>query len=190
LLADAAGTLEAVASVTADAMHGRLDFAASLTRRVALLEGLPVTAIDAAIAQVRVTRGVPELVAGVHAADGLIAAVSGGFHEVLDPIAERLGLDRWTANRLDVADGRLTGRLDGPIIDAAAKADALRGWAAEAGIPLDRCVAVGDGANDLRMLDIAGLGVAFDAKPILRAAADIALDVRDLAELLVLLPRG
>jgi len=109
----------------------------------------------------------------VHAAHGAIAVVSGGFHELLDPIAAELGLDHHRANRLEVADGRFTGRTVGPVIDAAAKADALREWADAHGLPLGRTVAIGDGANDLLMLRAAGLGVAFDAKPVLREAADV-----------------
>ena len=117
LIADHAGTREAVAAVTERAMRGELDFAESLRERVATLRGVPVTALDDVRARVQVTRGVPELVAGIHAAGGAIAAVSGGFHEVLDPLADSLGLDRWRANRLGVADGVLTGVVDGPIID-------------------------------------------------------------------------
>jgi len=113
--------------------------------------------------------------------------VSGGFHELLDPLAERLGLDFCRANRLDVDGGRLTGRVDGPIVDAEAKRTALEEWAAASGIPIARTVAVGDGANDLRMLDRAALGVAFCAKPIVRAQADVAIDRPDLAQVLAVL---
>jgi phosphoserine phosphatase len=123
----------------------------------------------------------------VHGAGGAICVVSGGFHELLDPLAARLGLDAWKANRLEVADGVLTGRVDGPIIHAEAKAVALREWAAEFGVPLAHTVAIGDGANDLRMMAAAALGVAFDAKPAVRAAADVVLRDRDLAAVLPLL---
>ena len=189
LIADRAGTRELVASVTERAMRGELDFAESLRERVATLRGVRVTELDAVRADVRVTRGVPELVAGVHAAGGAIAAVSGGFHEILDPLAGELGLDRWRANRLAVADGALTGLVDGPIIDAEAKAVALREWADELGVPMTRTVAIGDGANDLRMMDAAALSIAFDAKPLVRERADVSLVERDLSAVLSVLGR-
>lgn len=184
LIADRAGVREEVATVTERAMRGELDFAESLVARVATLAGLDASVLAAVRAEVRVTHGVPELVAGVHAAGGIIAAVSGGFHEVLDPLGERLRLDVWRANRLAVADGRLTGRVEGPIIDAAAKAAALHEWADAAGVPMGRTIAIGDGANDLAMMAAAGLSIAFDAKPRVRAEADLALDVRDLSAVL------
>jgi phosphoserine phosphatase len=123
----------------------------------------------------------------VHTAGGAVAAVSGGFTQVLDPLAAELGLDRSRANRLEISDGLLTGRIDGPIVDAAAKRTALLEWAAGLDIPLRRTVAVGDGANDLRMLGAAALGIAFDAKPAVRAAADVVLPGRSLRPLLPLL---
>jgi len=184
LIAEYAGVREQVAQVTERAMRGELDFAQSLVERVATLAGLPSTVLDEVRGQVRVTRGAAELIDGVHAAGGAVGVVSGGFHEVLDPLAERLGLDRWRANRLGSADGRLTGLVDGPIIDSAAKAAALKEWAAELGVPMSRTIAVGDGANDLGMMAAAGLGIAFDAKPAVRAAADLALPTRDLAAVL------
>lgn len=187
LLADEAGTREAVADVTFRAMNGELDFAASLRERVATLAGLDVAALDRVRSRVRVTRGAPELIAAVHAADGVVAVVSGGFHEIIDPLAARLGLDRWRANRLEVVDGRLTGRVVPPIVDAAAKADALREWAAEAGIPLAQTLAVGDGANDLPMMAMCGLSVGFDAKAPVRDVAHVLLDERDLSRLIALM---
>jgi phosphoserine phosphatase len=192
LLADAAGSLDTVAEITLRAMNGELDFAESLRERVATLAGLPVSEIAAVRERVTVTRGVPEMIAGVHAAGGRVAVVSGGFHEIIDPLAERLGLDHWRANRLEVADGALTGRVDGPIVDAAAKADALHEWARAAGLPLAQTVAVGDGANDLPMMAVCGLAVGFDAKAPVRDEADLLLDERDLSMLLPLLglPRG
>lgn len=188
LLAEAAGSLEHVAAVTERAMRGELDFAASLRERVATLAGVETAVFDEVRARMTPTPGVEELIAGVHAAGGRVGVVSGGFHELLDPLAERLGLDFCRANRLEVAGGRLTGRVDGPIVDAEAKRLALDEWARLSGIPLARTVAVGDGANDLRMLDRAALGVAFCAKPIVRAQADVAVDRPDLAQ--VLAPLG
>ena len=192
LLADEAGSGDRVAEITFRAMNGELDFEQSLRERVATLVGLPESVIEAVRSRVTVTAGVPDLVAGVHAAGGKVGVVSGGFHEVIDPLAEQLGLDYWRANRLDVADGRLTGDVIPPVIDAAAKATALREWATDAGIPMSQTVAVGDGANDLPMMAICGLSVGFDAKAPVRDLAHILLDERDLSMLLPLLglPRG
>jgi len=186
LLAEEAGSLVHVAAVTERAMRGELDFAASLRERVATLAGVDVSVLPRVRARMTPTPGVEALIAGVHAAGGRVGVVSGGFHELLDPLAERLGLDFCRANRLVVADGRFTGEVDGPIVDAAAKAAALEEWAAASGIPLTRTIAVGDGANDLRMLGCAGLGVAFCAKPIVRAQADVVIDRPDLSAVLPL----
>ena len=187
LLAEAAGSLTEVAEITFRAMNGELDFEESLRSRVATLAGLPVSVFAEVAARIEVTAGVIELVAGVHRAGGCIGVVSGGFHELVDPLAEQLGLDYWSANRLEVLDGLLTGALSGPIIDGAAKATTLSAWAAQCGVPLRRTVAVGDGANDLEMMAITGLSVAFDAKAPVRDEADLIIDVRDLAQLLPLL---
>lgn len=187
LIAAHAGSLDRVADITARAMNGELDFAASLRERVATLAGVPVSVLGELSAQLTVTQGVPELIETVHAAGGRIAVVSGGFHELLDPLAARLGLDRHRANRLEVQGGVLTGRVDGPIVDAAAKAVALREWRDAFGIDASAVVAVGDGANDLAMMGEAGLSVAFDAKPAVRNRADVSLDVRDLSHILPLL---
>ena len=191
LLADEAGSGELVAEITSRAMNGELDFEASLRERVSTLVGLPVAAIERVRARVKVTDGVPAMIAGVQAAGGKVGVVSGGFHEVIDPIAEELGLDAWRANRLEVVDGVLTGGLIPPIIDAAAKASAVREWAADAGLPLSQTLAVGDGANDLPMMAVCGLAVGFDAKAPVRDLANVLLDVRDMSMLLPLmgLPR-
>ena len=187
LLADEAGSGERVAEITFRAMNGELDFEESLRERVATLAGLPASAIETVRSRVTVTRGVPELITGVHAADGLVAVVSGGFHEIIDPLARELGLDHWRANRLAVVDGLLTGDVIPPVIDAPAKAAALREWAADAGIPIEQTIAVGDGANDLPMMAICGLAVGFDAKAPVRDLAHVLLDERDLGMLLPLL---
>jgi phosphoserine phosphatase len=171
LLAAEAGSLERVSAVT----------------ERATLAGLPVTAFETVRSQIRVTQGVPELIAAVHDAGGKVAVVSGGFHELLDPLALQLGLDKWRANRLEVLDGVLTGRVMGDIVDAQAKADSLIAWAAEFDIPIDDTVAIGDGANDLKMMTAAGLGVAFCAKPIVQDQADVALNDRDLSLALTLI---
>lgn len=192
LLAEEAGSLVEVSAVTSQAMNGELDFEASLRARVATLAGLPVSVFEVIAARIRVTVGVPELIEGVHAAGGCIGVVSGGFHELIDPIAERLGLDYCRANRLEVVDGTLTGDLQGPVIGAETKAATLEEWAADCGVALHQTVAIGDGANDLPMMAITGLSVGFDAKAPVRDEADVLLDVRDLSLVLSLLglPRG
>lgn len=190
LIAARAGSLELVARVTERAMRGELDFAESLRERVATLAGLSVDALEEVRAQVTVTRGVPELIAAVQAAGGHVGVVSGGFHEILDPLAQQLGLNFWRANRLEVVDGVLTGRVSGPIIDGRAKADALIEWAAECGVDLEQTVAIGDGANDLAMMAIAGLSIAFDAKPVVQEKADIALSERNMSAVIQLIGLG
>jgi phosphoserine phosphatase len=187
LLADAAGSGAAVADITARAMNGEVDFEESLRARVSTLAGLPHSVFDEVSRLVTVTAGVPEMIGGVHAAGGRVAVVSGGFHEIVDPVATRLGLDYWRANRLELVDGVLTGGLVGPIIDGRAKAETLAEWALDFGVPLSRTVAVGDGANDLPMMAITGLSVGFDAKAPVRDEADVLIDVRDLSQLLPLL---
>ncbi|CAN5176708.1 N/A [soil metagenome] len=187
LLAAEAGSLPEVERITFRAMNGELDFEESLRARVATLEGLPESVFAKVGALVQVTAGVPDMIAGIRAADGCVGVVSGGFHEVVDPVAAELGLDYWRANRLEVVDGTLTGGLSGPIIDAAAKATTLREWAAECGVPLSRTIAVGDGANDLPMMAIAGLAVGFDAKAPVRDLAGVLMDRRDLSQVLPLL---
>jgi phosphoserine phosphatase len=187
LLADAAGSGVAVAQITARAMNGEVDFEESLRARVATLAGLPETVFGEVSRRVSITRGAQAMVAGVRAAGGRVAVVSGGFHEIIDPIATQLRLDYWRANRLEVFNGVLTGRLVGPVIDAKAKADTLTEWAADFGVPLAHTVAVGDGANDLPMMAITGLAVGFDAKAPVRDEADVLMDVRDLSQLLPLL---
>jgi len=187
LLAAEAGTQNEVREITRLAMNGQMDFARSLTARVETLRGLPHTVFETVGATITVTTGADELVAAVTAAGGQVGVVSGGFHEVLDPIATRLRLHRWRANRLGVLNGVLTGRLVGPVVDGEAKARALREWAVQLQIPLSRTVVVGDGANDLQMMAIAGLAVGFDAKAPVRDVAGVIIDDRDLSQVLPLL---
>ncbi|RWR20549.1 phosphoserine phosphatase SerB [Agrococcus lahaulensis] len=177
-----------VAEVTERAMLGELDFAASLAERLSILRGLPASVVDEARAQVTVTDGVPELIAAVHERGGIVAAVSGGFHEVLDPIAAELGIDHARANRLEVRDGLLTGRSTGPVIDGAAKRDTLESLRLNYGVPRERTMAVGDGANDLLMMGAAGVSVAFCAKPAVRAQASAIVEEPDFRLLIPLLP--
>lgn len=189
LLADEAGRGPEVAAATEAAMRGEVDFATSLRSRVTALAGVPVAAFPRVLARIEPTPGVRELIAAVHERDGRVGVVSGGFHEILDDVAPSLGVDVWRANRLAVADGMLSGLVDGEIVDAAAKAATLAAWAAEAGVPHASTIAIGDGANDLRMMAAAGLGVAFNAKPAVRAQADVVVGPVDLREVIALLPR-
>ena len=189
MLAEAAGVGSEVADVTDRAMNGEIDFATSLTERVALLKGLSSKSIEAVTNRVTLTKGARKLVQQVHEADGLIVAVSGGFHEVLDSIGADLGLDYWSANRLEIVDGVLTGRVLGSIVDAKAKARILKQFAEDNDISPDRTIAVGDGANDLAMMDAAGVSVAFCAKRVLAEKADVSVDVRDLSAVAALFGR-
>jgi phosphoserine phosphatase len=188
LLADEAGRRAEVQAATEAAMRGDVDFAASLRSRVAALEGVPVSAFERVRARIEPTPGVRELTAAVHERGGVVGVVSGGFHEILDGIAPGLGVDRWRANRLEVVDGALAGRVDGEIVDAEAKAASLQAWASELGVPLRSTIAIGDGANDLKMMAVAGLGLAFNAKPAVRAAASLVVGPQDLSEVIALLP--
>ena len=187
MLAAHAGTGVEVARVTAAAMRGDLDFAESLRARVATLEGLPVSVLDEVRAAIRLTPGARTLVRTMKRLGFTVAVVSGGFIEVVGPLAEELEIDHAHANRLEVRDGFLTGGLVGEIVDRQGKAAALRRFAAEERLPLSRTVAIGDGANDLDMLAAAGLGIAFNAKPIVREQADTAVNVPYLDAVLYLL---
>ena len=187
LLARHAGREREVAEVTEAAMRGELDFAESLRQRVAALEGLPVSVLDDVRAAVRFTPGARTLVRTLKRLGFTVAVVSGGFIEVVEDLARELDIDHAHANRLEVRDGVLTGRVLGEIVDRQGKARALRRFAAEAGLPLSRTVAIGDGANDLDMLETAGLGVAFNAKPVVREQADTSVTVPYLDAVLYLL---
>lgn len=187
MLAAQAGCEAEVARVTEQAMAGELDFEASLRARVALLEGLPVSAVDAVRTQVRLTPGGRTLVRTLKRLGYAVGIVSGGFTCVTDDLATELGLDHALSNTLEVVDGRLTGQVLGRVVDRARKAEALREFAALQGLTMAQTVAIGDGANDLDMLEAAGLGIAFNAKPVVRQAADAALSVPFLDAVLFLL---
>jgi phosphoserine phosphatase len=187
MLAAEAGCEAEVARVTAAAMAGELDFEASLRARVKLLAGLPVEAVDRVRAAVRLTPGGRTLVRTLKRLGWTVGVVSGGFTVVTDDLREQLGLDHAIANVLEVRDGLLTGEVVGPVVDRAAKAAALRRFTAEEGLLPEQTVAIGDGANDLDMLAAAGMGIAFNAKPVVRDAADAALSVPFLDAVLFLL---
>ena len=187
LLAARAGRESEVAAVTSATMRGELDFAESLRARVSVLAGLPVSVLDEVRADIRLTAGARTLVRTLKRLGFTVAVVSGGFIEIVGPLAAELGIDHAHANRLEVRDGLLTGGLVGEIVDRQGKATALRRFAAEERLPLSRTVAIGDGANDLDMLAAAGLGIAFNAKPIVRDQADTAVNVPYLDAVLYLL---
>lgn len=187
LLADCAGKRPEVETVTERAMSGELDFTASLKARVSLLKGLPESVIEETLAKCRVTKGARELIAAVHAAGGKVGAVSGGFNQLLEPLAKSLNLDFHRANQLEVIDGFLTGEVVGTIIDKPAKATALLEWAQASETDLSKTVAIGDGANDLDMMATAGLSIGFNAKPRVREAADYLIDSGDLSDAISLI---
>ena len=187
LLAAHAGREAEVAAVTSAAMRGELDFAESLRARVAALAGLPESVLGEVRAEIRLTPGARTLVRTLKRLGFTVAVVSGGFIEIVGDLARELDIDHAHANRLEVRDGLLTGRVLGDIVDRAGKAAALRRFAEAERLPLSRTVAIGDGANDLDMLDAAGLGIAFNAKPIVREQADTAVNVPYLDAVLYLL---
>lgn len=180
LLAAHAGREAEVAAVTEAAMRGELDFAQSLHHRVRALAGLPFSVVDDVVARIELSDGAEQLVAAYLDAGHRVGVVSGGFSQVLAPLAERLRLSFARANDLEVEGGVLTGRVTGTVVDRGEKERVLRSEADRSGVPLASTIAVGDGANDLDMLAAAGLGVAFRAKPAVRAASDAALDLPDL----------
>ena len=176
LIAAHAGTQDLVAAVTERAMRGELDFAESLRERVATLAGVPVTALDEVRRTTTFTPGARELVAECHRRGWVVALVSGGFTEVVAPLAAELGITLFRANHLEVVDGVLTGRTTGQVVDRAYKAQTLRELAEQEGVAIEHTVAIGDGANDLDMIAAAGIGIAFAAKPVVREQAPYSVD--------------
>jgi phosphoserine phosphatase len=175
MLAERAGALAAVAEVTEAAMRGELDFAESLHKRVATLAGLPASVLDEVADQIELTAGARTTIRTLRRLGYYCGIVSGGFRQVIEPLAHDLMMDFVAANELEIVDGKLTGRVVGEVVDRPGKAKALRNFAQQVGVPMEQTVAVGDGANDIDMLAAAGLGVAFNAKPALREVADASL---------------
>jgi phosphoserine phosphatase len=187
MLAARAGALDAVAAITDAAMRGELDFAESLHQRVGTLAGLPAEVLDEVAEDVMLTPGARTTVRTLRRLGYHVGVVSGGFRQVIEPLAHELMLDFVAANELEIVDGKLTGRVVGQIIDRPGKAKALRDFADQVGVPMAQTVAVGDGANDIDMLSAAGLGIAFNAKPALREVADASLSHPYLDTVLFLL---
>jgi phosphoserine phosphatase len=187
VLAARAGCAAKVAELTAATMRGELDFAAALRERVGLLAGLDTSVLDEVRAELRLAPGARTLIRTLRRLGYRCGIVSGGFTQFTDVLAADLGLDYAAANTLEIVSGKLTGQVTGAVIDRAGKARALRDFAAKSGVPLSQTVAVGDGANDLDMIAAAGLGVAFNAKPAVRDAADASVSVPHLDAILHLL---
>ena len=187
LLADKCGVGEKVAAITESAMRGELDFAQSLTARVKFLAGADAEILQAVKAGITLTPGARTLIRTLHKLGHKVGVVSGGFLDVIEPLLQELQIDFYRANRLEIVDGKLTGNLLGAIVDKKAKADALRDFAASENVNLAQTIAIGDGANDLGMLEIAGLGIAFNAKPAVRAAANSSINSPYLDSVLYLM---
>lgn len=187
LLANKAGAGAEVAQITAAAMSGEIDFATALDARVKLLTGLPESVLAEVRKEISLTAGASKLIKALKKLGHHIGIVSGGFIDVIGPLANELQVDFLRANKLEIIDGKLTGRLEGRIIDRAGKAEALCDFAKSSAVDISETVAIGDGANDIDMLKIAGLGIAFNAKPILQSVADISLNSPNLDTALYLI---
>jgi phosphoserine phosphatase len=187
LLASKAGVLDEVSTITESAMRGELDFEQSLCARVGLLAGLPESVLTMVQAEILLTDGAQDLVETLHSKGHSVALVSGGFLDIIDPLIKSLSIKYFKANKLEVVDGVLTGKLVGPVIDRAAKAAALREFAIASGVEIENTVAIGDGANDLDMMAAAGLSIAFNAKPIVVEAADLVISEPSLKSVATLI---
>lgn len=187
LLGEEAGVGAQVAAITERAMQGELDFEAALRERVALLKGLPEDIFAQIAERIHFTPGAEELVDELHKRGYKVGLVSGGFHETVDRLAEQLGIDYVKANRLEIQQGLLTGQVLGEIVTKETKLAMLKAWAAENKLELNQTIAMGDGANDLPMIQAAGIGIAFMAKPIVREQAPYRIDVPDLSQVLEIL---
>ena len=188
LLATHSGTREQVALITERAMKGEIDFSASLIERVALLAGLDQSVLTKVADELSPTKGAVELIEAIHSAGGYVAAVSGGFIQLLEPLKKTLNLYFAKANTLEVVDGKLSGKVIGELVDSSVKAETLLALVKKLEIDIAQTIAIGDGANDLKMMKEAGLSIAFCAQPIVRESADIVIDARDLSQVIALLP--
>lgn len=181
LLGEIAGSGAKIADITSRAMNGELDFAEALKARVALLKGLDETVFTEVRKQIHFTKGARELVATLHDKGWKVGVVSGGFHETVDSLAQEIGIDYVRANHLAIENGKLTGQVTGEIVTKTVKLASLKNWASELGLDLSQTVAIGDGANDLPMLLAAGIGIAFNAKPIVREQVPYQINEPNLA---------
>ena len=187
LLAAKAGVLEQVAAITASAMRGELDFEQSLRARVGLLKGLPESAIGEVQMEISLTDGAQNLVETLHGEGHSVSLVSGGFIDIIEPMIKAMSIKYYKANKLEIVEGVLTGGLIGQVVDRAAKAEALREFASASAVSIENTVAIGDGANDLDMMAAAGLSIAFNAKPIVVEAADLAINEPSLRSVIALI---
>ena len=187
LLAAKAGVLEQVSVITASAMRGELDFEQSLRARVALLKGLPASVIAEVQMEISLTDGAQNLVETLHDNGHSVSLVSGGFIDIIEPMIKTMAIKYYKANKLEILEGVLTGGLIGPVVDRAAKAEALREFAVASAVSMDNTVAIGDGANDLDMMAVAGLSIAFNAKPVVVEAADLAINEPSLRSVISLI---
>jgi len=187
LLAAKAGVFEQVAAITASAMRGELDFEQSLRARVALLKGLPESAIGEVQMEISLTDGAQDLVETLHGKGHSVSLVSGGFIDIIEPMINTMSIKYYKANKLEIVEGVLTGGLIGQVVDRAAKAEALREFASASAVSIENTVAIGDGANDLDMMAAAGLSIAFNAKPIVVEAADLAINEPSLRSVIALI---
>lgn len=187
LLGEVAGFGTEIAAITERAMAGELDFEMALAERVALLKGLPISVFDQIMEKIHFHQGAKELVDELHARGYKIGLVSGGFHDIVDRLADSLTIDYVKANRLEVVDGYLTGCTTGEIVTKETKLKMLQEWAADNGLSLSQTIAMGDGANDLAMIQAAGIGVAFCAKPLVRRQAPYQINEPNLYQLIDLL---
>ena len=187
LLAAKAGVLEQVTAITASAMRGELDFEQSLRARVALLKGLPASVIAEVQMEISLTDGAQNLVETLHDKGHSVSLVSGGFIDIIEPMIKTMSIKYYKANKLEIVEGILTGGLIGPVVDRAAKAEALREFAVASEVSMDNTVAIGDGANDLDMMAAAGLSIAFNAKPVVVEAADLAINEPSLRSVISLI---
>ena len=187
LLGQAAGKSSEIEAITDKAMAGDLDFKTALIERVSLLKGLDHNILSQVREQISLTKGAKKLVDELHQQGHKVGVVSGGFIEVIEPILKSLEIDFYRANKLKIQDGVLTGEIDGPLIDSHAKRMALEEFADQEQVQLEQTVAIGDGANDLEMIKAAGLGIAFNAKPKVAAAADTTISNQDLSTVLLLM---